>query len=78
MEKTKAYNKHKSKMFLFIALCINFIIKLSNPRNISIHSYLSFDLNENESIENYQPQASELLTESDFRSDNDDENSTNK
>ena len=43
-----------------------------------IDSDTSFDLNENESIENYQPQASELLTESDFRSDNDDENSTNK
>ena len=43
-----------------------------------IDSDTSFDLNENESIENYQPQASELLTESNSRSDNDDENSTNK
>ena len=44
----------------------------------SIDSDTLFNLSDNESIENYQPQASELLTESDSRFDNDDENWTGK
>ena len=44
----------------------------------SIDSDTSFDANDNKSIEDNQPQKSELLTEFDSKSDNDDENSSDK
>ena len=42
----------------------------------SLDSDSSFDLSDNESVEEYKPQASEILTESGSSLDNDDKKST--
>ena len=44
----------------------------------SINYGTSFDLSDNISIKDCKPQSSEILTESDFSSDNDNKNSTDK